>query len=147
MFVGSYLQRLAARRAADNLEKGRKFLADNLKRSGVDTLTDGIQYEIIKAGTGAKPAVTDVVKVHYRGTLIDGTEFDSSYARNEPAEFPLNRVIPGWTKSLSMMPVGSKWKIYIPSEQAYGQRGGGSIGPNETLIFEVELLDIVTPDK
>ncbi len=147
MFVGSYLQRLAARRAVDNLEKGRKFLADNLKRSGVDTLTDGIQYEIIKAGTGAKPAVTDVVKVHYRGTLIDGTEFDSSYARNEPAEFPLNRVIPGWTKSLKEMPVGSKWKIYIPSEQAYGQRGGGSIGPNETLIFEVELLEIVTPDK
>lgn len=147
MYVGSYLQRVAMQRAQENLEKGKKFLEDNLKRSGVDTLVDGIQYEVIKMGDGAKPGVTDVVKVNYRGTLIDGTEFDSSYARNEPAEFPLNRVIPGWTKSLSAMPVGSKWKIYIPADQGYGQRGGGPIGPNETLIFEVELLEIVPSDK
>ena len=108
-------------------------------------MVDGIQYKVIKEGNGAKPAETDVVKVHYKGTLIDGTEFDSSIKRGEPAEFPLNRVISGWTKSLKEMPVGSKWEIYIPADQAYGQRGSGPIGPNETLIFEVELLDIVTP--
>ena len=102
--------------------------------------------KIIKKGEGAKPAATDMVKVHYRGTLIDGTEFDSSIKRGEPVEFPLNRVIPGWTTALQQMPVGSKWEIFIPSDQAYGPRGNGSIGPNETLIFEVELLDIVTPD-
>ena len=116
------------------------------KKSGVDTLANGIQYKIIKKGEGAKPAATDMVKVHYRGTLIDGTEFDSSIKRGEPVEFPLNRVIPGWTTALQQMPVGSKWEIFIPSDQAYGPRGNGSIGPNETLIFEVELLDIVTPD-
>ena len=104
------------------------------------------KMEIIKKGEGAKPAATDMVKVHYRGTLIDGTEFDSSIKRGEPVEFPLNRVIPGWTTALQQMPVGSKWEIFIPSDQAYGPRGNGSIGPNETLIFEVELLDIVTPD-
>lgn len=146
-YLNSYFQRLMMRRAEENLEKGRKFLEENLQRKGVDTLVDGIQYEILKKGDGAKPGATDVVKVHYRGTLIDGTEFDSSFTRNEPAEFPLNRVISGWTKALQQMPVGSKWKLYIPSEEAYGQRGGGPIGPNETLIFEVELLEIVTPAK
>ena len=124
----------------------KKFLEENAKKSGVDTLANGIQYKIIKKGEGAKPAATDMVKVHYRGTLIDGTEFDSSIKRGEPVEFPLNRVIPGWTTALQQMPVGSKWEIFIPSDQAYGPRGNGSIGPNETLIFEVELLDIVTPD-
>lgn len=145
MYLNNYFQQLAMKRAEENLEKGKKFLADNAKKSGVDTLSDGIQYKIIKKGEGAKPAATDVVKVHYRGTLIDGTEFDSSIKRGEPAEFQLNRVIPGWTKALQEMPVGSKWEIYIPADQAYGQRGGGPIGPNETLIFEVELLDIITP--
>lgn len=147
MFLNSYFQKMTIKRAEENLEKGQKFLAENAKKSGVDTLSDGIQYKIIKKGEGPKPLATDVVKVNYKGTLIDGTEFDSSYKRGEPAEFPLNRVIPGWTKALQEMPVGSKWEIYIPADQAYGQRGGGPIGPNETLIFEVELLEIVVPEK
>lgn len=146
MYLNNYFQKLAAIRATENLEKGKKFLAENAKKSGVDTLSDGIQYKVIKAGEGPKPQETDIVKVNYKGTLLDGTEFDSSYKRGEPAEFPLNRVIPGWTKSLKEMPVGSKWEIYIPSDQAYGPRGGGPIGPNETLIFEVELLEIVNPE-
>jgi len=146
MYLNNYFQKLSALRAAENLEKGKKFLEENAKKSGVDTLSDGIQYKVIKAGEGPKPQETDVVKVNYKGTLLDGTEFDSSYKRGEPAEFPLNHVIPGWTKALKEMPVGSKWEIYIPSDQAYGQRGGGPIGPNETLIFEVELLEIVNPE-
>lgn len=145
MYLNNYFQQMAMKQAEANLEKGQKFLAENAKKEGVKELVDGIQYKVIKEGNGAKPAETDVVKVHYKGTLIDGTEFDSSVKRGEPAEFPLNRVISGWTKSLKEMPVGSKWEIYIPADQAYGQRGSGPIGPNETLIFEVELLDIVTP--
>lgn len=146
MYLNNYFQQLSMRRAEENAEKGKKFLAENAKKSGVDTLSDGIQYKVIKKGDGATPIETDVVKVHYKGTLIDGTEFDSSIKRGEPAEFQLNRVIPGWTKALKQMPVGSKWEIFIPADQAYGPRGGGPIGPNETLIFEVELLDIVTPE-
>lgn len=146
MYLNSYFQKLSTLRAAENLEKGKKFLAENAKKAGVDTLSDGIQYKVIKKGDGPKPSETDVVKVNYKGTLLDGTEFDSSYKRGEPAEFPLNRVIPGWTKSLKEMPVGSKWEIFIPADQAYGPRGGGPIGPNETLIFEVELLEIVNPE-
>ena len=145
MYLNNYFHQMAMKQAEANLEKGQKFLAENAKKEGVKELVDGIQYKVIKEGNGAKPAETDVVKVHYKGTLIDGTEFDSSIKRGEPAEFPLNRVISGWTKSLKEMPVGSKWEIYIPADQAYGQRGSGPIGPNETLIFEVELLDIVTP--
>lgn len=145
MYLNNYFQQMAMKQAEANLEKGQKFLAGNAKKEGVKELVDGIQYKVIKEGNGTKPAETDVVKVHYKGTLIDGTEFDSSIKRGEPAEFPLNRVISGWTKSLKEMPVGSKWEIYIPADQAYGQRGSGPIGPNETLIFEVELLDIVTP--
>ena len=145
MYLNNYFQQMAMKQAEANLEKGQKFLAENAKKEGVKELVDGIQYKVIKEGNGAKPAETDVVKVHYKGTLIDGTEFDSSIKLGEPAEFPLNRVISGWTKSLKEMPVGSKWEIYIPADQAYGQRGSGPIGPNETLIFEVELLDIVTP--
>lgn len=146
MYLNNYFQQLSMRRAEENAENGKKFLAENAKKSGVDTLSDGIQYKIIKKGDGATPTETDVVKVHYKGTLIDGTEFDSPIKRGEPAEFQLNRVIPGWTKALKQMPVGSKWEIFIPADQAYGPRGGGPIGPNETLIFEVELLDIVTPE-
>lgn len=146
MYLNNYFQQLALQRAKENAEKGKKFLEENAKKSGVDTLSNGIQYKILKRGEGAKPTETDIVKVHYQGTLIDGTEFDSSIKRGEPAEFQLNRVIPGWTTALKEMPVGSKWIIYIPSDQAYGQRGGGPIGPNETLIFEVELLDIITPE-
>lgn len=146
MYLNNYFQKLSTLRATENLEKGKKFLAENAKKSGVDTLSDGIQYKVIKKGEGAKPQETDVVRVNYKGTLLDGTEFDSSYKRGEPAEFPLNRVIPGWTKALKEMPVGSKWEIFIPADQAYGPRGGGPIGPNETLIFEVELLEIVNPE-
>lgn len=146
MYLNNYFQQLSIQRAKENAEKGKRFLEENAKKSGVDTLANGIQYKVIKQGEGAKPTATDVVKVHYQGTLIDGTEFDSSIKRGEPAEFQLNRVIPGWTTALQAMPVGSKWIIYIPADQAYGSRGGGPIGPNETLIFEVELLEIVTPE-
>ncbi len=146
MYLNNYFQELAMKKAQENAEKGKKFLEENAKKAGVDTLANGIQYKVEKKGEGPKPAATDKVKVNYKGTLIDGTEFDSSYKRNEPAEFFLNQVIPGWTTALQAMPVGSKWTIYIPADQAYGQRGGGPIGPNETLIFEVELLDIVTPE-
>ena len=147
MFLNNYIQTLSTRVGEENLVKGQKFLEENAKKSGVDTLSDGIQYKVEKTGDGAKPAVTDMVKVHYHGTLIDGTVFDSSVDRGEPAEFPLNQVIPGWTKSLKEMTVGSKWTIYIPADQAYGARGPGSIGPNQTLIFDVELLEIVAPEE
>lgn len=146
MFLNMYLQKMAMEKAKDNKVAGEKFLAENAKKEGVDTLAGGVQYKVVTKGTGAVPAITDRVKVHYKGTLIDGTEFDSSIKRNEPAEFYLNQVIPGWGEALSHMPVGSKWTIYIPSEMGYGERGaGGSIEPNSALIFEVELLDITTP--
>ena len=128
-----------------NIEKGKKFLEENKKKKGVIALPSGLQYEIMTAGTGAKPGPTDKVKTHYHGTLMDGTVFDSSVQRGEPIEFPVNGVIKGWTEALQLMPTGSKWKLYIPYDLAYGDRGaGGSIGPYETLIFEVELL-AVTP--
>ena len=126
-----------------NKKAGDAFLAENKKKPGVVTLPDGLQYKILKAGTGKKPAPTDTVEVHYRGTLITGAEFDSSYKRGQPATFPANGVIKGWQEALQIMPVGSKWEIYIPAELAYGQTGAGAqIGPNATLIFEVELLSI-----
>jgi FKBP-type peptidyl-prolyl cis-trans isomerase len=130
--------------AAEKMQAdGAKFLADNEKRSGVTKTASGLQYEILTAGDGAKPAATDKVQVHYRGTLVDGTEFDSSYKRGEPAVFPANRVIPGWTEALQLMPVGSKWKLFIPPGLGYGAQGAGNaIPPNATLIFEVELLGI-----
>jgi len=129
---------------ADAIEQGKQFLEENGKKEGVHTLPDGLQYKVLKEGTGKKPQAADTVSVHYKGTLIDGTEFDSSYKRGQPAEFPVNRVIKGWTEALQLMPEGSKWMLYIPSRLAYGERGtpGGPIGPNETLIFEVELLKI-----
>ncbi|MFZ4764512.1 MAG: FKBP-type peptidyl-prolyl cis-trans isomerase [Roseimicrobium sp.] len=126
-----------------NAEEGTKFLDENGKRAGVTTTASGLQYEVVKAAEGKKPASTDTVTVHYRGTLLSGKEFDSSYSRNEPTSFPLNGVIPGWTEGLQLMPVGSKYKFFIPSKLAYGERGAGAdIGPNSTLIFEVELLSI-----
>jgi FKBP-type peptidyl-prolyl cis-trans isomerase len=129
--------------AGDNTAEGEKFLAENSKRDGVKTTASGLQYEVIKKGDGAKPAATDTVTVHYRGTLINGKEFDSSYSRNEPTSFPLNQVIPGWTEGLQLMNVNSKYKFFVPSKLAYADRGAGTdIGPNATLIFEVELLSI-----
>jgi FKBP-type peptidyl-prolyl cis-trans isomerase len=130
-----------------NIKAGADFLAANKNKAGVVTLPDGLQYEIIKAGTGPKPKAEDEVKCHYHGTTIDGKVFDSSVERGTPANFPVNRVIPGWTEALQLMPVGSKWKLYIPSALAYGERGAGKeIKPNSTLIFEVELLEIVKKD-
>ena len=141
-------EKAIAEKYADNKAAGEKFLAENKEKEGVITLPSGLQYKVIKEGKGAKPAETDRVKVNYRGTLIDGKEFDSSYKRNEPATFRANQVIKGWTEALTMMPVGSKWELYIPSELAYGTREtGGDIKPFSTLIFEVELLEIVKEDK
>lgn len=126
-----------------NREAGEKFLAENKTKEGVQVTPSGLQYKVIKQGKGAVPTTTDKVSVHYRGTLIDGTEFDSSYKRNKPTEFGVTQVIKGWTEALTMMPVGSKWELYIPQELAYGSRNQGQIKPFSTLIFEVELLDIV----
>ena len=129
--------------ASSNKESGVKFLSENKNKEGVKTTESGLQYKIIKAGEGETPKSNSNVVVHYRGTLIDGTEFDSSYSRGEPATLGVNQVIKGWQEALQMMPVGSKWQIYVPSDLAYGQRGaGGSIKPNSTLIFDIELLEI-----
>jgi FKBP-type peptidyl-prolyl cis-trans isomerase len=126
-----------------NKMKGAAYLAENAKKEGVTITESGLQYSVITQGDGAKPAATDQVTVHYRGTLIDGTEFDSSYSRGEPATFGLNQVIPGWTEGVQLMNVGSKYLFVVPYELGYGERGaGGAIGPFETLIFEVELIEI-----
>ncbi len=126
-----------------NKKEGDEFLAENKKDKDVVSLPSGLQYKVLTMGTGRKPKTTETVTVHYRGTLIDGTEFDSSLKRGEPATFPLTRVIKGWTEALQLMPVGSKWTLFIPSDLAYGERGsGGIIGPNAALIFELELLAI-----
>ena len=125
------------------LALGEKFLKDNATKEGVVTTASGLQYKILTEGTGKSPKATDTVLVHYAGTLINGTEFDSSYRRKEPIEFPLNRVIAGWTEGVQLMKEGSKFRFFIPSKLAYGTRGAGrDIGPNETLIFEVELLKV-----
>lgn len=122
---------------------GKAFLEANKTKPGVVTLVSGLQYKIIKEGKGAKPSFNDLVTVHYAGTLIDGTEFDSSYKRGQPTSFPVGAVIPGWVEALQMMPLGSTWELYIPSQLAYGTRGAPPfIGPNSVLIFKVELLDI-----
>jgi len=127
----------------ENLSQGEAFITENGKREGVVSLPRGLQYEVIHDGSGDRPGATDTVVTHYRGTLIDGKEFDSSHRRGEPASFPVNRVISGWTEALQLMTVGSKWKLFIPSNLAYGERGAGKvIGPNATLIFEIELLEI-----
>lgn len=129
--------------AEKNKKEGDAFLAGNKKKNGVITLASGLQYKILKQGTGKSPKATDSVTVNYRGTLIDGTEFDSSYKRGEPATFPVNGVIAGWTEALQLMKEGSKWQLFIPSSLAYGERGaGGTIGPNASLIFEVELISV-----
>jgi FKBP-type peptidyl-prolyl cis-trans isomerase FklB len=127
-----------------NKKEGETFLADNKTKDGVVTLPSGLQYKILKEGTGPKPAATDTVVCNYKGTLLDNTEFDSSYKRGQPATFPVSGVIKGWTEALQLMSVGSKWQLFIPSDLAYGARGGpgGGIGPNATLVFEVELMSI-----
>jgi len=129
-----------------NATAGQAFLDANAKKPGVTALPSGLQYRVIKAGTGPKPKSTDTVVVHYRGTLIDGKEFDSSYSRGQPTPLKLDGVIKGWQEAVSLMPVGSKWEICVPPALAYGERGAGNmIGPNATLIFEIELLEIKTP--
>jgi FKBP-type peptidyl-prolyl cis-trans isomerase FklB len=140
-------QELAQQLGDDNKKQGMAFLEANKAKDGVVTLPSGLQYKVLQEGTGAKPAPTDTVVCNYRGTLLDSTEFDSSYKRGQPATFPVTGVIKGWTEALQLMPVGSKWQLFIPSELAYGERGaGGQIGPNATLIFEVELLSIQGKD-
>jgi FKBP-type peptidyl-prolyl cis-trans isomerase len=129
--------------AETNQAEGTAFLAENASKDGVVVLESGLQYMVVNAGDGALPAAADTVEVHYRGTLIDGTEFDSSYARGSTVSFGVGQVIPGWTEALQLMPVGSKWQLFIPAELAYGAGGAGaSIGPNATLIFDVELVAI-----
>ncbi len=133
----------SAENAENNRKDGEVFLAKNKMNEGVMTLPSGLQYKILKKGEGRKPTDADTVEVQYRGTLIDGKEFDSSYKRNQPATFPVKGVIKGWTEVLQLMPVGSKWQVFIPSALAYGERGAGSdIGPNATLVFEIELVAI-----
>jgi len=129
--------------AKKNKTEGEAFLAENKKKEGVKTLPSGLQYKVIKAGTGKKPKSSDTVTVNYRGTLIDGTEFDSSYKRGQPATFQVTGVIPGWTEALQLMQEGAKWQLFVPSNLAYGERGaGGVIGPNATLLFEIELISV-----
>jgi FKBP-type peptidyl-prolyl cis-trans isomerase FklB len=123
--------------------EGAAFLANNAKKAGVKSTASGLQYEVVKEGKGAKPKATDVVRVHYEGKLVDGTVFDSSRQRGQPIEFPLNRVIPGWTEGLQLMPVGSRYKFIIPANLGYGEEGAGPIPPNAVLLFDVELIDIV----
>ena len=138
------LAALQSSRAVEERAKGEAFLTENAAKEGVITLAPGLQYEVMVAGDGPIPKPTDTVTVHYRGTLLDGTEFDSSYARNKPTTFPLTQVVPGWTQSISKMPVGSKWKLYLGADMGYGDnpRPGGKIPPGATLVFEVELLEI-----
>jgi FKBP-type peptidyl-prolyl cis-trans isomerase len=131
--------------AKANLEKGEQFLVENAKKPGVVATPSGLQYQVLTEGTGAKPRASDGVKVHYKGSLLDGTTFDSSYDRGEPAVMPLQGVIPGWTEGLQLMPVGSKYRFWIPATLAYGEQAPPMIGPNQTLVFEVELLDIAKP--
>jgi FKBP-type peptidyl-prolyl cis-trans isomerase FklB len=132
-----------AETGTNNQKEGVDFLAANAKKEGVKTTASGLQYKVIKSGTGKQPKATDTVKTHYHGTLINGEVFDSSVQRGEPVEFPVNGVIPGWQEALQLMKVGDKWQLFVPSALAYGERGaGGKIGPNAALIFEVELLEV-----
>ena len=148
--IGKAFQEIQAIMAEKSAEKGKVaaeagkiFLAENAKKDGIQITASGLQYEVITEGSGDKPTAESTVSTHYHGTLIDGTVFDSSVERGQPAEFPVNRVIAGWTEALQLMPVGSKWRLFVPYELAYGEQGSGStIGPCATLIFEVELLEI-----
>lgn len=143
MGIADKLFQLKNEKASANLKAGQDFLEANKNEPGITTLPSGLQYEILSEGTGAKPSATDKVTCHYHGTLIDGTVFDSSVRRGQPAVFPLNMVIKGWTEGLQLMPAGSKWRFFIPAHLAYGDRQvSAQIGPNSALIFEVELLGI-----
>jgi FKBP-type peptidyl-prolyl cis-trans isomerase FklB len=142
--INDYFVKLQAEQVKLNKEAGEEFLRINKGKAGVITLPSGLQYEVLKKGTGDKPKATDKVKCHYHGTLVDGTVFDSSVQRGEPAVFGVSQVIPGWVEALQLMETGSKWRLFIPSKLAYGEHGANNaIGPNSTLIFDVELLDIV----
>lgn len=141
--IREVMQAEAAAKAEAAAAEGRKFLLDNAKRDGITVLDSGLQYEVLVAGEGAKPGREDQVRTHYHGTLIDGTVFDSSYDRGQPAEFPVGGVIAGWVEALQLMNTGSKWRLYVPSELAYGGQAVGSIPPHSVLIFDVELLDIL----
>lgn len=142
--ISQRMQEVQAAKAKELAGAGEAFLAENAKKAGITTTASGLQYEVITQGEGAKPTATSRVKTHYHGTLIDGTVFDSSYDRGQPIDFAVNGVIAGWTEALQLMPVGSKWRLYVPYNLAYGERGAGAaIGPFSTLIFDVELLDIV----
>ena len=142
--VNKYFMELEEKMNAENIEKGKTFLAENAKKEGIVTLPSGLQYEVITEGNGKKPSATDRVKCHYEGTLIDGTLFDSSIKRGQPAVFGVNQVIKGWVEALQLMSEGSKWRLFIPSELGYGaQQAGEMIPPHSTLIFEVELIEIL----
>ncbi len=142
--INDYFMNLQKERLELNKKAGEEFLNINKGKAGVVTLPSGLQYQVLKQGEGAKPAVSDKVKCHYHGTLINGTVFDSSVQRGEPAVFGVSQVIPGWVEALQLMPVGSKWRLFIPSDLAYGEHGAGdAIEPNSALVFDVELLDIV----
>ena len=143
--VNKYFEELEAKMNAENIEKGKAFLAENAKKEGIITLPSGLQYQVLKEGNGKKPAATDRVKCHYEGTLIDGTLFDSSIKRGHPAVFGVNQVIKGWVEALQLMGEGAKWKLFIPSELGYGaQQAGELIPPHSTLIFEVELIEVLS---
>ena len=141
--IREIMQAEAAAKAEAAAGAGREYLVENAKREGVTVLPSGLQFEVLVSGEGAKPGENDQVRTHYHGTLIDGSVFDSSYERGEPAEFPVNGVIPGWVEALQLMNTGSKWRLHVPSELAYGGQAAGSIPPHSTLVFDVELLDIL----
>ena len=141
--IREIMQAEAAAKAEAAAAQGLTFLAENAKRDGITTLASGLQFEVLTSGDGAKPSREDTVRTHYHGTLIDGTVFDSSYDRGQPAEFPVGGVIAGWTEALQLMNAGSKWRLYVPSELAYGAQGVGSIPPHSVLVFDVELLDVL----
>ncbi len=141
--IMAFMQKESAEKAADNKKAGAAFLAANKNKPGVVTLPSGMQYMVLQEGTGPKPVATDKVKCHYEGSLIDGTVFESSIKNGQPVVFSVNGVIPGWTEALQLMPVGSKWRLFIPSNLAYGDQGNQGIKPGATLIFDVQLLDIV----
>jgi FKBP-type peptidyl-prolyl cis-trans isomerase FklB len=143
MMVSNEIAAVSEKKAGPVLEEGKAFLAENQKKAGITTTSTGLQYEVITSGSGATPKLTDKVTTHYRGTLINGQEFDSSYKRGEPATFPVNGVIKGWTEALQLMKEGDKWRLYIPYDLAYGERGAGQdIPPYATLIFDIELIKV-----